>query len=504
MPTGVGRSILTRTVSYSYLRAMRPVARHAIMAILLIPILLSCASIPGGNEGELPLPEAPVIALDEPLELRDILYVSSLGTSLSTVSADGKRRQVLLRSEEFSGFARGIITAHTWSADGDAFAVAVHLRTPEKRRLEALYVGRSGERVIRPVFTSASVGPFYLYWSPGGEDLSFIGGDGSGTLYLYVEDTKTGKAQVAHRGSSSLYWTWAQDGASIVTHTGGGLGEEQGTLRVHHREGDSFDSTVLTMRERSSGRFQVPDVSGGGERIAVVLRNQYGSNTLAVLSPEGSVLRRVTDFNGAASLSWSPDGRYLAYVEGARRYGGGVLGTLNVVDTERVDQIVKDGLPRERQLGNAPPSAPSRVAHLTALTDLVTPAQVEPNREPNRVLSYAWAPDSSRILYYEPRYINTGGEMDILMEASLLDPSTGATETLGSFRPAPEFLRRILPFYDQYARSSTVWAPSGRQIVFNGLNEAGRQAVFVIDLDDREAGAREIAEGAVPLWRPAP
>jgi Tol biopolymer transport system component len=420
----------------------------------------------------------------------------------------------LLRSEEFSGFTRGIMTAHTWSADGEAFAVGVHLRTPQGRRLEALYVGRSGEAEIRPVFTSPQVAPFYLYWSPDGDEISFIGGDGSGALYLYVVDTETMEAQVAHRGSSSLYWTWAQDGGSIITHTGGGLDEGQGTLRVHRRAGESFDSSVLTMRERSSGRFQVPDVSDSGERIAVVLRNQYGSNTLAVLAPDGTLLRRVTDFTGAASLSWSPDGRYLAYVEGARRFGGGVVGTLRVVDTERVDQVVRsqerrylaDGLPAQSGADGLPAQGGAEgrsgesafAAHLTSLV------QAEGESEPTRVLSYAWSPDSSRILYFEPRYINTGGDLDILMEASLLDAATGESEILGSFRPAPEFLRRILPFYDQYARSSTVWSPSGRRIVFNGLNEAGRQAVFVIDLENREAGAQEISEGVVPLWRPAP
>jgi Tol biopolymer transport system component len=268
------------------------------------------------------------------------------------------------------------------------------------------------------------------------------------------------------------------------------------------------------MRERSSGRFQVPDVSDSGERIAVVLRNQYGSNTLAVLAPDGTLLRRVTDFTGAASLSWSPDGRYLAYVEGARRFGGGVVGTLRVVDTEQVDQVVRsqerrylaDGLPGQGGAEGLPAQGGAEgrsgesafAAHLTSLV------QAEGESEPTRVLSYAWSPDSSRILYFEPRYINTGGDLDILMEASLLDAATGESEILGSFRPAPEFLRRILPFYDQYARSSTVWSPSGRRIVFNGLNEAGRQAVFVIDLENREAGAQEISEGVVPLWRPAP
>lgn len=494
---------MTKTVSYRYFRGMRTLAHHAILVTLISLLFLSCASLPQSGEEAPPLPEAPVITLEEPLELGDILYVSALGTSLSTVSAEGRDEQILLRSEEFNGFTRGTMTAHTWSADGKAFAVAVHLRTPEKRRLEALYVGRSGEEEIRPLFTSSEVAPFYLYWSPGGGELSFIGGDGSGALYLYVVDTATGEAQVAHRGNSSLYWSWAEDGGSIITHTGGGLDEGQGTLRVHRRAGERFDSSVLTMRERSSGRFQVPDVSSGGERIAVVLRNQYGSNTLAVLSPEGTVLRRVTDFNGAASLSWSPDGRYLAYVEGARRFGGGVVGTLRVVDTERVDQVVEgDDHPGwgPATLRREAPGAET----VARLASLATPVQVEPNDGPTRVLSYVWSPDSSQILYYEPRYISSGGNMDILMEASLLNARSGETETLGSFRPAPEFLRRILPFYDQYARSSTVWSPSGRRIVFNGVNEEERQAVFVIDLDDRESGAREIAEGVVPLWKPGP
>ncbi len=449
---------------------------------LLVLLISSCATGPAGRAEGPVLPEAPVITLEEPLELQEIIYASSLGTSVVTVSADGSDRTVLLESTEFPSFARGIVTAHTWSSDGEAVALAVHLRTAEGRRLEALYVGREGERELRPVFSSPNVSPFYIYWNPETEEVSFIGGDGTGALYLYVVDTVSGEAQVAHRGTSSLYWSWAEDGESLVTHTGGGLDEGQGTLRLHRRDNGTFQPTVLTMRERSGGRFQVPDVTNGGDRIAVALRNQFGSSTLAILSPQGDLLRRVADFDGAAAVSWSPNGRYLAYVEGARRFGGGVVGTLTVVDTERVDSVVRAEKP---------------------VAETVMLLQDSPSDSPSRVLSYVWSPDSSRILYYEPRYVSQGdAPLKIFMQASILNVGTGETEALGSYRPAPEFLRRILPFYDQYARSSTVWSPSGRRIVFNGLNEEGQQAIFVVDLENREQEPVEIGEGVVPLWRP--
>lgn len=488
------RPFLTILLKHDYLAGMRRLQRTGPLFLTIISTIAisACATIGGGSNlaeagDEQRLPEAPVISLDQPLELHEILYVSELGRTLHTVSAEGGDHELLLDWQGYDGFARGIITSHAWSSDGDAIAASVHLRTDEGRRLEVLYIGKEGSKEMRPVFSSPEVSPFYLYWNPESPEISFIGGDGSGALYLYVADTETGETTLAHRGTSSMYWSWTADGRSLITNSGGNLREGLGTLRIHERREEGFEPTVLTREERSAGRFQVPDVAGN-DRIAVAVRNEYGSNTLAVFDQEGTLLRRVADFQGVGSLSWSPSGRYLAYVEGNRRYGGGIIGTLKVVDTDRVDRVVSG--PRLA----VPAGMATEVQH--------TKVQRESQSPPSLVLSYMWSPDSRSILYYEPRYIQQGGELEILMEASLLDAETGNLETLGSFRPAPEFLSRVLPFYDQYARSSTFWSPDGRRIVFNGLNDADNQAIFIIDLDDREAGAMEIAEGVVPLWRP--
>lgn len=479
---------------YRYLPTMRRFTKLAAVLSLTIGFLASCTTLSQGAVEELPEARtAPTLTLDEPARLEEILYVSGLGRRLATVGADGSEGTELLESESFPGFRRGVITAHSWSPSGDAVVAAVHLRDLEGERLEALYVAREGEREVVPVYTSEEVAPFYLYWNPNGEELSFIGGDGTGALFLYVVDLTTGEATLAHRGTRSLYWTWSGTGETLVTHTGGSLEEGRGTLRLHTRQSGSFDASVLTINEQSAGKFQVPDIADSGGRIAVALRNPQGTSTVAILNGDGSLRRRVANFDGAASLAWSPDGRYLAYVEGNRRFGGGIVGTLNVVDTERVEQVVSPA----PGAGDTSPSASQMVRLVSAAN-----VQAEEGELPSLVLSYFWAPDSSSILYFEPRYVSQGGNLQIFMEASLWDPEAGESDVLGSFRPADEFLRRILPFYDQYARSSSVWAPSSRRIVFNGVNEQGRQAIFVLDLDNREAGTREVAEGVVPLWRP--
>ncbi|MFW6330036.1 MAG: hypothetical protein ACOC28_08035 [Alkalispirochaetaceae bacterium] len=135
---------MTGTLRNHYLARMRRFKQIGVYLApgLLVGILASCATFDESPRGaQRFVAEAPVVELEEPADLREILYVSGLGRSLATVGADGTPGSVLLESDGFPGFPRGVITAHSWSPDGEAVvAAATHAAS-----------GSSGWRMMRPV-----------------------------------------------------------------------------------------------------------------------------------------------------------------------------------------------------------------------------------------------------------------------------------------------------------------------------------------------------------------
>ena len=63
--------------------------------------------------------------------------------------------------------------------------------------------------------------------------------------------------------------------------------------------------------------------------------------------------------------------------------------------------------------------------------------------------------------------------------------------------PAPGLLRDLVPFFDQYAQSMTLWSPDGSAFAFPGVVD-GEDGIWVQEL----AGAdpRRIAGGSWVAW----
>jgi Tol biopolymer transport system component len=177
----------------------------------------------------------------------------------------------------------------------------------------------------------------------------------------------------------------------------------------------------------------------------------------------------LTQFDGTVVFSISPDSRLLAYSLEAQvdENPGGLLRDLYVLDMEQETPAI------------------------LSIQDVI--------------LGFFWSPDSRKIAYYAPVLSAPGGSKDtapLPVELNLglfaLDVATQEIKRLADFTPTDDFLE-ILPFYDQYQRSVTIWSPDSQQLVFTKEEPDGRQGVYVVSADG-SASAQRIAGGGMAIW----
>ena len=116
----------------------------------------------------------------------------------------------------------------------------------------------------------------------------------------------------------------------------------------------------------------------------------------------------------------------------------------------------------------------------------------------DEVIAYFWSPDGNKILYFSP-VAETNGVL--LLQVQVLDIASGEIRLLSTIRPAAEFLRQIVPYFDQYQRSATIWSPDSRFVVLNAATRDGHPGIYSVPISSGEE-ARFIANGQLPFWSP--
>jgi len=142
----------------------------------------------------------------------------------------------------------------------------------------------------------------------------------------------------------------------------------------------------------------------------------------------------------------------------------GVIGELNVVDTE-TDKKVSAG---------------------------------------ENVIAFFWSPDGKKIAYFVP-FVNTpeGSSADqsngqLFLQLSMLDVETGESKELFTYRPTQQF-SSILPYFDQYHQSNTIWSPDNNNLVLSFLDTEGNPGIAVVAASG-QLEPRLLAEGYLAFW----
>jgi len=123
------------------------------------------------------------------------------------------------------------------------------------------------------------------------------------------------------------------------------------------------------------------------------------------------------------------------------------------------------------------------------------------------VIGFFWSPNGRKLAYFVPFVsepdpaTNDTDSTTLFFQLNMLDVATGGTKELFTFRPTDQFVS-IIPYFDQYHQSATIWSPDSRNLVVSMYYRKNGEAVpgiFVLAASGN-LEPRYIADGWVAAW----
>jgi TolB protein len=443
----------------SFLSAMRSAAGLAAGA------LLAAACLPSGVQ----LPQSSLLSALE----RQSGKIAVLGTDGNLFVTDQAARDIAHLTDDASPVPDedGAIVrydAPTWSPVGRRLA---YLRTSAVQggRIDSsvFVTGEEGDDPVE-VFHSTRDIPFYLYWSPDARWVSFLttGVGAGGPLALRLVSADGGEVRVIDTGAP-YYWAWSPSSPSIVAHANGSA---QATGEARLSLLDLGETVMETSLGRPPGVFQTPEFSPDGGSILFSAHLEGGGDGLILADGRGRQQSVVAEVPGAVAFAWAPTGQTVAFV--------------------------------------ASPVAGQTLPGDLYFLDLDDPANpVSRRTDAANVAAFFWSPDSEQVAYLVPVVLSGSGEAvvpgqvpidQILLQLSVVEAETGAARRIGTFRPTNPFWG-IIPFFDQYHRSATLWSPDGNYLVVSSAVGTNQEGIFLVS-SSGNLGPRFLVDGTMAFW----
>jgi TolB protein len=371
-----------------------------------------------------------------------------------------------------------------WSPDGSRIAVVAAGVNDTSIWVYGVRAG-TGDASPGPVVIhrSATIRPFYLYWTPGGRSVSFLAGEGDGlSLRTAPADGSapldgSGPGSVIRRGEP-LYYDWI--GADrLLLHVGAGTDAFLGEVGL---DGASTSPAVAR-----PGAFRAAVLSTDGRYIAYVRAGPGGRGAVVVASRDGSNEHTLPVF-GITAIVFDPLGDTLASI-GAVRQGSTDLafpiGPLRLIDARSgAARTLLDGL----------------------------------------IVGSFWSPDGQTIaaLRLQAAGGSTADGGPILAAAALssptvspaasptpppteihlifVDAATGAVRSERVVRLGRGFVAELLPYFDQYALSHRLWSPDSAAILLPLVNAADETQLVALRPDGGDS--LFTIDGEAGFWSP--
>jgi Tol biopolymer transport system component len=441
--------------SYRKPVAWRTCSAVGLIASFVILLLAGCAGVRSATD--IDLAEADTTAGNG--------SIAFTGLDGNIYKSDPAGKEIAAITDNAGLSSRGLYREYryaTWSPEGHRLAF-VEITTNRSEEINSqLHLWGGKARQPKVLYKSGEKIPFYIYWNPSGDSLGFLKpSDETGNqLDLVSVSTRGGKSRRLVSGKP-LYWDWSPTGKNIVVHTGVAPDFES-----HIQTFSVLDATQKShICETHPAYFNAPAFTGDGMSFVAAEYVRAGEIALILHSAEDCKTEEIGRIVGATSFAWSPDDLNLSYIDGEPTELGGVIGPLSMLN-------FKDPLNPEIFFTGA-----------------------------ENVVTYFWSPDGKSVAYFEPKLEQNAERTVYLLQVKQLQVRTGETNLLATIVPTRSFMRQMVPFFDQYQRSATIWSPDSRNIVLNAVTQDNRPGVFVISLNNPEE-PQFIAYGLLPVWSP--
>jgi len=353
----------------------------------------------------------------------------------------------------------------TWSLDGSQLAF-ISVSANGTQAKSKVLVANMDDKSVNEIYTSDNERPIYLNWSPDNANVSFISTNVSNqNIILQSVPSQGGDRTILDTGSP-YYWSWAPDGHVMIVHAGGALASEPDHIAFLN-----VDSTTITEQgldlDSTSASFQAPAWSPDGSHIALA-RTSNKENEIVITDAAGENLKKIGTFTSKTAFAWSSDSSRLAYLDGLQALDAGTIGSLHVVDLETNKETAEDA----------------------------------------NIIAFFWSPSGKEIAYFILLQANgdssgsssgsTDSSPQYVLELHVLDVTSGESRKLFTYRPTQQFLS-VLPYFDQYHQSVTIWSPDNNNLVLSFLDSSGNPGIAVVAASGK-LEPRLLAQGYLAFW----
>lgn len=436
-----------------------------LISLVLTAILLS-ACLPQNVQ----VPQSPLLPVLE-RKAGLLAYIGIDGNVYISDQAGNKLKQLTKDAAANQSGANTIYQLPTWSSDGNQLAYIGTSGTAQQATSK-IYVANINDDSVKAIFSSEKEFPFYLYWSPDTSNVSFLSTAVSGqTMLLQSVPVDGSKSTVIDTGSP-YYWSWAPNGKTLIAHSGGST---TSTTPEHLAFIQVQDSGIIEDGlDETPAAFQAPAWSPDGSHI-LLTRLQDGQQEIILTDSTGKYEKTLGTFKLNTAFGWSSDSKRVAFIEGKQTMQAGAIGDLKIVDLETSKTI----------------------------------------SAAENVVAFYWSPNGQKLAYFIPKLANDSSSSSssgsgstssgsgsasptLLLELDMFDVATGKSNKLFTYQPTDPFVS-LLPYFDQYHQSNTIWSPDNNNLVLSFIDNQGTPGIAIVAASG-QMEPRILTQGLLAFW----